>query len=162
MNKNELVTLLLEQHPELNTSNTKFLKKAHLVQLIEEGSITLTQEELVAIFVERNDRARKNLTLNREHTKLVAENNTLKKVIARGSAAISNLTDFSRSEILTFVKTFTDEELQQEGLTTTERANKKITHILRETKKRLEFYSQAMHKADQAYQAHKQNSKRRG
>ena len=87
--RDELEQTILDQYPQLRLSNLKTLKKKQLETFIANKEVVLPVENLVKIFVERNERADINTRLNRENFGL--------------NAKLGSLTNWSKSEL---IKTF--------------------------------------------------------
>ena len=71
--RDELEQTILEQYPKLRLSNLKTLKKKQLETFIANKEVVLPVENLVKIFVERNERADINKRLTRENFGLNAK-----------------------------------------------------------------------------------------
>ncbi|MCS7030475.1 MAG: DUF1068 domain-containing protein [Gloeomargarita sp. SKYG116] len=131
---------ILAQWPELVHLNLQFLKKEHLEAWLVSGKVTLTVEELVAIFRERNQRAQTNLKLNRENFGLRAK---LRSTFAE-------LTNWSKSEIINLYKRLfgkvskqEDDLLREIGAVSQESARedlKKAEVVVEEAKKIAQQY----------------------
>ncbi len=95
MKRDELEEKILNQHPQVKLINLKHLSKLQLENWVSKGEIGVTTEQLVKIFIERNQRAEINQKLNNENFSLTAKLYLLS----------SDLTNWSKSEIIHGFKT---------------------------------------------------------
>ncbi len=126
MNRAEAFNQLKARH-NINTVNARFLTAQQIVSLVSTGKVTLTAEELVAIFSERNERANKNQQLQQDNTKLSAE---LAKFRADGAA----IRRFIKKNLIDM----TDSELSELGYVRKEKAEKIIRLALDKTNEKLD------------------------
>ena len=120
MNRNEIENIIIkEKYPELRKPNLDMLLKEHLEAIIADEKVIISVERLVKIFVERNEKADKNIELNQERFGLKRK--------------LENLTDWSKSELINVFKRkfgkFTEEDnaaIASIGAISIKTANRKI------------------------------------
>jgi hypothetical protein len=94
MTKEKLIQSMLEKYPQIRRVNLLLFTKEQLIELDSTGKVTLTKDTLFRIFDERNQRADINAKLNRDNFGLKA----------RMKSLATNLTDWSKSEIINLYK----------------------------------------------------------
>ncbi|AFZ46510.1 hypothetical protein Cyast_0531 [Cyanobacterium stanieri PCC 7202] len=113
----------LKKYSELRLTNLRFLNKKELQAFLENDQFTISNESLLKIFVERNERADINKRLNNDNFGLRAKLKSFTK----------NMTDWSKSEIVQQFKSIfgrvkkeDDQLLKEIGAISTETAREDL------------------------------------
>jgi hypothetical protein len=109
---------------QIKSTNLSHLTSAQIKELANKGETTISLADLEAIFVERNERASKNIFLNQRHTAQVAEIARLTKELEERQKG-SNLYSILKKSL----SEMSEEELLNLGLVTRERANERLAQM---------------------------------